>query len=185
MANFTNHTVDSAPAASKPILEGAQQQLGFVPNLYAKLAESASALKAYMGLSGHFEKSSLDPTEQQIVLLTASVENGCEFCVAAHSVIAKNMVGVDAEVVDAIRSRQPIADDRLEALAGFTRQVVRERGWVNGAPADAFLAAGYNHENALDVVLGVTLKTLSNYSNHLTDTQVNEEFAAEAWSKDG
>ncbi|MEM6638605.1 MAG: carboxymuconolactone decarboxylase family protein [Pseudomonadota bacterium] len=183
MSHFQNHTIESAPDAARPVLEGARKSLGFVPNLYARLAESPSALHAYLDLGKRFESSSLSPTEQQVVSLTASAINGCEFCVAAHSVIAKNMVGVEASIVDAIRAGEDIADARLNALATFTSAVVRERGWVAGAATDAFLAAGFTPQQALDVVLGVTMKTLSNYANHLTETPVNAEFAAEAWSR--
>ncbi|MGH8111785.1 MAG: hypothetical protein ACREPL_07620 [Rhodanobacteraceae bacterium] len=65
----------------------------------------------------------------------------------------------------------------------FTRSVVRERGFVASAAVDAFLAAGFTHRQVLDVVLGVAMKTLSNYANHLTHTLTNPEFAAEAWKR--
>ena len=58
-----------------------------------------------------------------------------------------------------------------------------ERGWVVGPATAAFLAAGYSPQQALDVILGVTMKTLSNYVNHLTETPVNEQFASETWSR--
>lgn len=183
MSHFTNHTVASAPNGARPVLEGAQKSLGFVPNLYARLAESPAALNAYIDLGKRFESSALSPTEQQVVSISASVLNGCEFCVAAHSVIAKNMVGVDAAIVDGLREGRPLADEKLEALATFTRAVVSERGWVAGPVTDAFIAAGFTPQQALDVVLGVTMKTLSNYANHLTETPVNEQFASEAWRR--
>ncbi|MFK7886393.1 MAG: carboxymuconolactone decarboxylase family protein [Gammaproteobacteria bacterium] len=183
MSHFKTHTIDSAPAGARPVLEGANKALGFVPNLYANMAESPAVLNAYVALGDLFEKSSLNKTEQQVVSLSASVVNGCEFCVAAHSVIAKNMVGVDAAIVDAIRSGTTLPDAQLEALAVFTRAVVTERGWVSGASTDAFIAAGFSAQQALDVVLGVTMKTLSNYTNHLTETEVNSQFAGEIWSR--
>lgn len=86
-------------------------------------------------------------------------------------------------IVEAIRNRQPVPDARLEALAEFTRQIVRERGWVSGTPTERFLAAGFSTQQALEVVLGVSLKTLSNYANHLVETPVNAEFASETWSR--
>jgi len=183
MSHFPTHTIESAPEGAKPVLEGANKALGFVPNLYANMAESPAVLNAYIALGDLFEKSSLSKTEQQVVSLSASVVNGCEFCVAAHSVIAKNMVGVDAAIVNALRDGSALPDARLNALAVFTRATVAERGWVSGAPLEAFLAAGYSPAQALDVVLGVTMKTLSNYTNHLTETQINPQFAGEAWSR--
>lgn len=183
MSTFTTHTIDSAPKMARPLLEGARKKLGFVPNLYGNLAEAPIVLKSYFDLSASFEETSLNPVARQVVLLAISVENGCEFCVAAHSMIARNMVKAPNEVVDALRNRKPIPDARLEALSVFTRTVVRERGWAGGQPLEAFLSAGWTKRQALEVVLGVAMKTLSNYANHLTGTKTNEQFAAEAWSR--
>lgn len=182
MSTFTTHTIESAPEGAKAVLEGAQKGLGFIPNLYANMAESPEVLNAYTALSSSFEKSSLSPIEQQVVLLTASVVNNCEFCVAAHSVISKHMLKLDATVIDAVRDGAIIADVKLEALATFTKAVVNDRGFVTGQPTDDFLAAGFTKAQALEVVLVVTMKILSNYTNHLTETAVNEQFAPEAWS---
>lgn len=184
MINFQFHTEQTSPEKAKKVLAGAQEQLGFVPNLYAGLANAPAALDAYMSLSDHFGKSSLKPIEQQVVLLVTSIENGCEFCVAAHSLIAKKMVMVPEEIVNALRDGGLPDDSKLAALAEFTRAVVLERGWIKNHPSfKAFLDAGYQPEQALDVVLGVTQKTLSNYANHLLETPLNEAFEGERWSK--
>ncbi|MGD9582164.1 MAG: carboxymuconolactone decarboxylase family protein [Lysobacterales bacterium] len=184
MPEYTFHTPESAPEAARPILEKARQQLGFVPNLYAGMANAPAVLEAYMALTGFFEKTSLSANEKQVVWLAVSVANGCEFCVAAHSMIAKKMFGVPADTVDALRSASDPANARLAALATFTRAVVSERGWVAGHPAlSAFLAAGYTPQQALEVILGVTHKTLSNYANHLLETPINPQFESERWSK--
>ncbi len=140
-------------------------------------------MDAYFDLSAQFEKTSFNPIERQVIMLTASVENGCEFCVAVHSMIARKMAKAPDAVVDALRDRKPVPDPKLEALASFTRTMVQERGWVVGAPLTAFLSAGFTPRQALEVVLGVTMKTLSNYANHLTETTVNQEFADEAWKR--
>ena len=183
MTTFKTHTIESAPAASKAILEGARKQLGFVPNLYANLAEAPAALDGYTTLSGIFDRTSLTPVERQVVLLAVSVENACELCVAAHSVIAKNFAKAPAAIVTALRAAAALPDPRLDALARFARAIVRDRGWVDGPPLEQFLAAGYTQQQAIEVVLGVGLKTISNYVNHLTGTQTNEQFASEAWKK--
>lgn len=89
MYTFVQHTQESAPEKARPILEGAIAKLGFLPNLYVPLAEAPAALDAYFSLSAQFDKTSLTPTARQVVLLAASVENGCEFCVSAHSIAWK------------------------------------------------------------------------------------------------
>ena len=184
MSLFESHTIDSAPEGSKEILEGAQKQLGFLPNLYANLAEAPQTLKAYMQLSDLMENSSFSAEEQQIIFLTASVENGCEFCVAAHSVIAKKMVGVAEDIVNAIRDRDDTDSDKINALIRFTQGVIQDRGWVDEKAVKTFLEDGFTKQQVLEVVLGVAMKTISNYTNHITGTETNKEFQAEAWSKD-
>ncbi len=182
MNTFKLHTLDSAPAGELPILEAAQKGLGFIPNLYAHLAEAPNALNAYKQLGALLEQSTLTPEEQQIVLIAVSIENRCEYCVAAHSFIARSMVKVDGARVDALRGQSCLQDAKLNALVAFTRAVVRERGWVTGSKElNDFYAAGYTRQNALEVVLGVAMKTLSNYTNHLTNTPLDAAFANEAW----
>ena len=181
MSKFKIHDTQSAPEDARPLLDGAREKLGFVPNLYGLLAEAPKALEAYFKLSDLFGETSLTPVEQQVVLLAVSVENECRFCVAAHSTIARHMVKVDSAAVDALRDRQPIDDARLEALRRFATAVARERGEVRGAELEAFLDAGYTRQQVIEVVLGVTMKTLSNYSNHIFETPVDDAFASEAW----
>lgn len=186
MPHYTLHTPQTAPEAARAALETAERRMGFVPHLYAGLAHAPAALEGYLAVSASFDKVSLTPVERQVVLLTASVDNGCEFCVAAHSMIAKKMVGVAPEVVQALREEREPADAKLAALAVFTRAVVQERGWVREHPALArFLAAGYTPAQALEVVLGVTQKTLSNYANHLLQTPLNPAFESERWVRQG
>lgn len=181
MSRFPLHTPDTAPTDAKATLAGVQSKMGFIPNLYGKLAAAPAALEAYTTLSGIFDKTSLTPAERQTVLLAASVENKCEFCVAAHSAGAKR-AKAPLEVVTAIRDRKAIPDARLGALANFTQAVVRERGWVGEAAVTKFLNAGFAPQQVIEVVVGVTLKTLSNYTNHIVDVPLNEQLAGERWS---
>ncbi len=173
-------TLNDAPEASLAPLKAVTAKYGFTPNLLAKMANAPSVLKAYIQLNGLLEQTSLTPTERQTVLLTVSRENDCRYCVAAHSVIA-SMQHVEDHVVNAIRKHQPISDERLEALSRFTAEVVNTRGWPSDQAKQAMEDAGYTAAQALEVVLGVTVKTLSNYVNHLADTEVDEAFAAKAW----
>lgn len=181
MTKFTLHTPASAPVGSRSALEGAQKNLGFVPNLYAGLAESPAALKGYLDLSATFGETQLSTLEQNVVWLAVSVANQCEFCVAAHSFIAKMMAKADPALVTALRKEDKLPDPRLNALAQFTRAVVQQRGWLEPNQVDAFLSAGYTKANVLDVILGVAMKTLSNYANHVVQTPLNDVFAAERW----
>lgn len=173
-------TLDTAPREAIPILHGAREKFGFVPNLLGVLANAPALLEGYLALGSIFDRSTLTPTERQIVLLAASFENGCDYCMAAHSVIA-GMQRVDSAVVQALRNGSAIADPRLEALRGFAKEVVASRGRPEPTVIDRFLTAGYTSGQALEVVLGVGLKTLSNYANHLARTPLDPAFASARW----
>ena len=117
------------------------------------------------------------------MLLATSVENGCEFCVAAHSFLARNVAKLNEEDLQALRDNRDLPTARLQSLAQLTRRVVRERGWVTETEVAAFIAAGFSQANVLEIVLGVAMKTLSNYANHVLHTPLDQAFEADRWQK--
>ncbi len=173
-------TKDTAPAASKPTLAKAEKAYGFIPNLLGVFAHSPAMVEAYVTLTGLFEKTDLTPTEQQIVLMTNNRLNGCAYCMAAHSTISQ-IQKVPADVISALRNGTEIADPKLQALHVFAARINETRGYANQTDVDAFLAAGYTEANILDVILGTGLKTLSNYTNHISETPVDAAFQANTW----
>jgi uncharacterized peroxidase-related enzyme len=181
MTKFAVHTVETAPAASRPLLEGIERGLGFVPNLFGVFAESPAALRGALAIFEAFSTSSLSPADQQFIMLAASEANDCEYCVAAHSSLAKRMAKIDAALVDAVRRRAPLADAKLDALVTFTRKVVEQRGVLAKAEVAAFLDAGYTRAQIIEVLLGVGMKTFNNYVDHIAHTPLNDQFKAEAW----
>ncbi len=180
MTDFEKHTIETAPQAARPILQTALKGYGFVPNLYAAMATAPAILEGYMSLSAIFGKTDLSETERQIILMTNNRLNGCKYCMAAHTTLSQ-MAGVDNDVIDALRNDTPIADTRLEALRQFAIAVNQSRGWPSDAQMDAFLAAGYTRQTVLEVILGTALKVLSNYTNHVADTDLDDAFKANAW----
>ncbi len=180
MPEFTIHTIDSAPEASREVLRAIKKKFGFVPNLIGELAAAPAALKAYATLSGLLEKTSLSPVEQQLVLVATSIANGCHYCVAAHSMGLK-MAGLAQDQIEAIRENRELADGKLEELRKFTSAVVEKRGRLDSADVGAFLKAGYREEQILDVLVGVAAKTISNYTNHLAGTPLDKQLEAFAW----
>jgi uncharacterized peroxidase-related enzyme len=181
MPTFPVHTRQSAPEASRPLLDLARHKFGMVPNLMGILATAPAALGSYLTVTGELEGSSLTPVEQQVVLIATSAENRCEYCVSVHSAVA-TMVKMPGDALEALRAGRDPEDPRLGALARFTRHVVEERGWADAAELDAFLAAGFAEQQVLEVVTGVALKTLSNYVNHIAGTPLDSAFEPLRWT---
>lgn len=180
MTDFPLHTIDTAPDAAKPLLQEALKGYGFVPNLYATMSEAPMILEGYRTLSGIFGRTDLTETERQIILMTNNRLNGCKYCMAAHTTLSQ-MAGVPADVIEALRNDTPIADPKLEALRQFAITINQSRGWPSDADVQALLAAGYTRQTVLEVILGTALKVLSNYTNHIAQTDLDAAFVPNAW----
>jgi len=133
-----------------------------------------------MALSDIFGKTDLSETERQIILMTNNRLNGCKYCMAAHTSISQ-MAGVNEDVIEALRANTAINNPKLEALRLFTAVINKSRGWPSEVQVAAFISAGYSQQNVLEVILGTSLKTMSNYTNHIAETKLDDSFAANAW----
>lgn len=182
MPNFPSHDLDTAPEASKPLLEKSQKAFGRLPGLHKVLAESPQAYEGYQVLHKLFTETDFDADELTVVWQSINVEHGCHYCVPAHTGIAK-MMKVSDELSNALRDEAPLPSAKLEALRTFTIQMVRERGNVSDAQMQAFFDAGYGHRAVLDVILGLAQKTMSNYINHVAQTPVDAVFTPLLWTR--
>ncbi len=179
----TVHSKETAPEQSVPVLEKVEQAFGFIPNITAVLASSPLALSAYAAVNGLLEKNaSFTPQEQQVAILSINRANGCTYCMAAHSAVAEK-AGVDGKTIQALRDGRDPENAKYAAVAKFARLLVEERGWVSEDEQQAFLDAGYTPAHILDLVTIVALKTMSNYTNHLAETPLDEAFEARRWEK--
>lgn len=179
---FVYHNETTAPEASQPFLAGAKAMFGFLPNLHAVLAESPAAHEAYVTLYKlATEKTGLSPTEVQIVLMVSNFHNRCHYCMAGHSMIM-SMMKVPQEIIDALRAGTPLADPKLEALRSFARQLLEQRGHVGDDALQAFIDAGYSNSQALDVLVCLSVKLISNFANALAHTEVDGPMKPMTWT---
>ena len=179
-------TPGTADARTREVLETAKARVGFVPNMYANMANLPALLETYLsGYQRFREEAGFSPAEQEVVFLAISRENGCSYCTSAHSMLAAKKSGVPEEVLAAIREDREIPDPKLRALYTFARTLVRKRGLVDEADVRPFLDAGYDERHILGIVLAAAVKTLSNWTNHLFHTELDPVFAPFAWSPPG
>ncbi len=169
---------------SQTILDATQKSLGFVPNMYKNMAINPALLDAYAYAYQSFRQNAgFTPVEQEVVFLSAAYANNCEYCMAAHSFVGDNMTKVPAEVTDAIRAGNEVPDTKLNALSVFTKKMTKNRGLVKPKTLDLFINAGFTPAHVQGVIVGIAVKTMSNYSNHLTTPVLDDVFAGRAWSK--
>lgn len=176
-------TVDDPDQKVSGPLQATQKAMGFVPNMYAAMVNLPALLDSYSHAYGKFRaEAGFSPVEQEVIFLAISRFNGCHYCVAAHSFVGDMMSKVPVEVTDAIRDGQPIADTKLEALREFAHVMTESRGNPTSNQANAFLDAGYNEEHILGIILAISAKVISNYSNHIFHTELDPAFAGRAWN---
>ncbi|MGH3357260.1 MAG: carboxymuconolactone decarboxylase family protein [Nocardioidaceae bacterium] len=178
---FPQHTVESAPAGARPRMEAVSSRFGFLPAGVALLASSPETLEGFLGVSARFEVSTLDPISREVVVLTVATRYECHVCVAMHSA-ALQRLDPPSGLVAALRGRRPLGDSRLEALRTFTIAAMDGNGVVADDLFAAFLAAGYDRRNALEVVLAIGAYTLSAFANRMTGAPLDDAFAPFAWT---
>lgn len=180
MRSLRPRTIESSPEGSKAYLQTVQAKSGFIPNLMATFGNSPAVLDGYLSLELAWEKSSFTELERQTILLTVSVENKCAYCIALHSSALKG-IGLGAQTLKAIRRGDRIVDERLDALVGMTRELVDGRGFVAERTKQRFIAVGFSEIAVMEVLIGVALKTISNYLDHLAPISIDAVYQPEAF----
>lgn len=165
-------SVDTAPATSRPLLEGVKKMLGSVPNLFLITANSPAALEGYLGLHGALAKGSLTPQTRERIALAVAQINGCDYCLSAHTYVGKNLAKLDEAEIAANRAGGS-SDPKADAAVRFAARLVRERGQVSDADVSAVKLAGYSEAEIVEIVAHVALNTLTNYLNEALDTPID------------
>lgn len=165
-------SVEAAPAAAQPLLEGAKKSLGSVPNLFRVIANSPAALEGYFGLNGALSKGALDAKTRERIAVAVAEINGCGYCLSAHTYLGKNLAKLDDAELTANRSGAS-NDPKADAAVRFAAKVVRERGHVSDSDVVAVKAAGYDDAQVVEIVLHVALNTLTNYVNEVAKTEID------------
>ena len=171
MTQIAPLTIDTADAATAATLKAVKAKLGMVPNLLATLAHAPAALNGYLGLSETLGTGRLNDSQREIVALAAGQANRCQYCLSAHTLIGKG-AGLSAEAIAAARTGQA-ANALDDAIAGFARALVEQRGVVSADAMANYRRAGLDDGLILEVIANVALNTLTNYTNHIADTTVD------------
>ena len=178
MTEFTTHTAETAPEKSKELLKNIGNKFGLVPNLLCQMAECPALLKGYSELSAATSTlGSFSPTENEVIQMTVSSMNNCTYCVAAHTTMAEKG-GVPRNLLDCLRNDTPLKDPKLEALRTFSKTMMKKMGWVDETDLEAFTNAGYTKAQAMEVILNLSVASITNFVDHITKTPLDAAFEA-------
>jgi uncharacterized peroxidase-related enzyme len=165
-------TIAAAPAAAAPLLEAIKKKLGVAPNLFRLVANSPAALEGYLGLITALDKSSIPAATQERIALAVAEVNGCDYCLSAHTYLAKNLAKLDEAEIAANRHGAS-NDPKAAAAVRFAAKVARERGHVSDDDVRAVKLAGYTDAQVIEIVLSVALNTWTNTVNNVARTDID------------
>lgn len=152
-------------------LSQVKASVGMIPNLFATLAHAPAALDGYLSLSKTLSRGRLSARQREILALAAGQENECQYCLSAHTALAKAAGLSDS---DAVKAREGDGVDPFDrALASFTKKIVRQRGHLSDEDIENARHAGIDDGLMMEIVANVALNTLSNYANELAGTKID------------
>ena len=160
---------EEVPADSKPTLDAFTKNIGFTPNMLATFAQSPIAFNAWATLRASLSKALNVKTRESISLAVSEV-NGCNYCLAAHSLAAVQMAKLPADEILLARKGHA-SDPKRDAAVQFARKVIEARGHVKDADVDAVRDAGYTDANIMEIVALVVMYSLTNYFNNVFDPE--------------
>ena len=172
MKNLEALTKDQVNETNAAIFDDLNSKLNMVPNLYATTANSDVALKAILEYGNTLGGGALSAKDAEVVALTVSQLNGCNYCLAAHTAISK-MNGISEEDTVAIRKSTFDGDAKLSALATLTKDLAENRGNASEANVQAFFDAGYSKGALVEVIGLISVNTFTNFLNNFAGTDVD------------
>ena len=171
MSRIAIPTREAAPAASQPLLDAVNDQLGVVPNLFRLVSISPAALEGHLGLHGALGKTLDLKTRNRIAIATAQA-NGCDYCLSAHTYLGLNAAKLD-EAEIALNRQGHSSDTKADAAVAFAFKVARDRGKVSDADIAQVKLAGWTEPQIVEIVANVALNVLTNYVNNVADTDID------------
>lgn len=155
---------------AKAIFENLEKQLGMVPNIYATIGYNGDVLKSYMDFDSSIGKT-FSMKEKETIKLAVSEVNGCNYCLAAHTAIAKKN-GFSDEDTMKLRDGS-IEDEKLRTLSKLATETARNAGKITQESRDAFFELGYEEKDLVDFLAVVLSVTFTNLVHNATEIPVD------------
>lgn len=168
----TPASIAASPAASQPLLQAVEKQLGSVPNLFRLVGTSPAALEGYLAMMGALAKGALPAATRERIALAVAEFNGCGYCLAAHTYLGKHLAKLDDAEIAANRAGTS-HDAKADAAVRFAVDVARGRGHVDATALAGVRAAGWSDAQVIEIVQHVALNTWTNYVNEVAGTSID------------
>ncbi len=164
-----NH--QEATGETKELLDAVQKKLGMVPNFLRLFAHSPKALAAFLGLYENIGQGVLDPKIGERIALSVGESNGCQYCVSAHSAIAKKTGLDNGEIADAREGSA--SDPKADAAVKLASALNEKRGAITTMEFAQAKEAGLSDAEIVEVITHVGLNFMTNVLAKATQVEID------------
>src|SRR4029077_13941151 len=172
MSRLSVPSFESATGATAEIYGQIKKAIGNVPNTFAAIgAHGPAALKAVLAADAVLAAGTLSKRDQETIKLVISGVAGCDYCVAAHSLLGK-LAGLKPEELKHIRNGERTGDSKRDALIRFVSRLAEKSGTVSDDDFAAIKAAGYTDAELVDISLAFATTVFTNVFNRINDTAI-------------
>lgn len=160
-----------ADAKTAATLKAVQSKLGFLPNMFATMAQAPALLTGYLQLSDALSHGRLNARQREMVAIAVAQENECEYCLSAHAALGKG-AGLNDRDIENARSGSAL-NDTDAAITLLALRIVKSRGVPSDGDLSAARAAGLDDGQIMEIVGHVALNILTNYVNRVAGTDID------------
>ncbi len=172
---FNLELKEQLPAEIQEVFDWYVENFRFVPNLSRVMSEAPALLRSYWQTQLNLlQIGTLTPEENNVVQMSIAVENKCRYCASGHIMAGRMVFGSSEEVMENIIAESDLPEVKLNALRDFALAVYEGKGSVSNEALTNFREAGYSNAQALDVVTNISTKVMSNFTNQLTNNELDE-----------
>jgi uncharacterized peroxidase-related enzyme len=157
--------IDNSDASGelKAQLDQIRGAFGATPNMFRAVANSPAALKSMWSSFGALAGGTLGAKLAEQIAVAVADRNGCDYCLAAHTVLGRK-AGASAEEMASAQAGEA-ADAKTQAALRFALKLVDERAQVDDADVRRLREAGFSDEAVVEILAHVALNLFTNYVN--------------------
>ena len=171
MTRINTVNVDTATGKAADLFKAIKNQMGGIPNIFSTMAQSPATLEALLNFNTALGQGVLAPSLREQIALTVAGKNECDYCASAHTVMGKG-AGVDSDELQ--RNLQGDSDNaKTQAALTFSQTVVENRGGISDEDLSALRDAGFQDEEAIEIIAHIAINTFTNYFNRIAQTEID------------
>ena len=171
MARIQPVQQSAADAKTVELLQSVEKKMGKVINILGTMAHSSAVLKAFLGFSQSLSEGELPVPLRERIALAVGEATGCDYCVAAHTIMAGKVGLTEEDILDARRGTA--SDEKAAVALELALKIVKTQGFVDDEDIERAHGVGYTDGEICEIVASVALNLFTNYFNHVADTDID------------